>query len=249
MAVFVTLFALAIALLFAVSSQYPGVIFTPYNILPLTFGFTTLFKTDYQHGTISVLPSIIMEVYALSYAFGRQMCALSRSSLLPSMFSWTSYGNVPYVSLIVGSVLGMLNLVVLNYLDPDQFELRIGLMYSVAQLCSITVYIISMLSFIVFRFKYSILKRPFNVSRPGVPLAVLGILIFMILGIALAFYENDNHFTLKAYAILTSFGVVYYFAYARYRQSFSQEEQSILFAVYVIKGKRLTCRYLLIIVY
>lgn len=237
MAVLFTLFCLAIALLFAVSSQYPGVLYGPYNILPLTFGFASMFHTDYQKATISVLPSIIMECYALTYAFGRQMCALSRSSLLPPALSWTTWGNVPYMSLIVGSVLGMLNLVVLNYIDPDQFEQRSGLMYSVAQLCSITVYVISMLSFIVFRLKYSVLKRPFNAYRAGIPLAVLGICIFLVVGYALAFMEIDNHFTLKAYAILSGFGIAYYFMYARSRQSFSQEEQSILFAVYVIKGE------------
>ena len=237
LAILVTLFVLAIALLFSVSSQYPGVLVSAYNVLPLTYGFAALFKTDYYKATISVLPSIIMEVYTLSYAFGRQMCALSRSSLLPPMFAWTTNDNVPYIALIVGSILGLLNLIVLDYSDPDQFAVRFGLMYSVAQLCSITVYVISMLSFIVFRLKYSVLQRPFNVGTVGIPLAVAGILVFLVVGIALAFFQLDHRFTLKAFAILTGFGIVYYFGYARTRQSFSQEEQSILFAVYVIKGK------------
>lgn len=237
MMVFITMFVMAIAVLFAVCSQWPGAFISAYVAFPFTFGFVDMFHTSFQRVTISLLPCFGMEIYTLAYAFGRQMCALSRSKLLPPVFSYTSWGNVPYMSLIIGSVLGLLHLVVLQYIDKDQFEVRIGLMYTVAQLCSIFVYVISMLSFIVFRYKYGVLTRPFNVGILGVPLALIGVGIFIVIGVGLCFFANDNHFHLKAYAILASFGIAYYFAYARSRQSFSQEEQSILFAVYVIKGK------------
>lgn len=240
MAVFITMFVLAVALLFAVCSQWPGAVISAYVPFCLTFGFVEIFKTtSFERITLTLIPCFAMEIYTLTYAFGRQMCALARSTLLPPMFAWTSPGNVPYVSIIAGSVIGMLNLVVLNYIDEEQFITRIGLMYTVGQLCSITVYVISMLSFIIFRDKYGILNRPFNVGILGIPLAIIGVCIFIVLGVALTFYANDNHFHLKAYAILWSFGIAYYFLYARSRQSFSQEEQSILFAVYVIKGKLL----------
>lgn len=237
MVVYFITFALAIALIFSVPSQYPGILGAPYNPLPMTFGFMDMFKTGFMKASITVLPSEIMEVYALTYAFGRQMCALSRSSLLPPMFSWTTSHNVPYMSLILGSVVGMLGLVVLLYADEKEFILRINLMYYVAQLCSITVYVVSMLSYLVFRFKYSVLERHFDVGWLGVPMAVLGIAIFAILFIMLSFFELDGYFLIKSYTILFAFGTVYYFGYARAHQSFSQEEQSILFAVYVIKGE------------
>lgn len=237
MTVYVVIFSLAVALIFAVASQYPGVTYAPYNPLPMTFGFMHMFDTVFQTASITVLPSEIMEVYALTYAFGRQMCALSRSSLLPPMFSWTTSSNVPYMSLILGSTLGMLNLVVLYYIDKEKFALRTSLMYYVAQLCSITVYVISMLSFLVFRYKYSVLERHFHIRWAGVPVALLGIGIFGIVWIMLAaFVDADHYFIVKAYAVLFAMGTTFYFLYARSRQSFSQEEQSILFAVYVIKA-------------
>lgn len=232
---FCTLFALAVVLTVCVAAQYPTIYYLPQSILPLIFGFSTIFKTTLNYAAIAVLPSQFIAIYSLMYVFARQMCALSRSHLLPSPLSWTTKENVPYMSLLVGSVLGFLSLIGLKY-GTANFDSTLYKMYYAAQMGSITVYIISMLSFIIFRYKYSTLERHF-VNWLGIPSAVVGITIFAFTWVGLGFYQQDHYFVIKVYAGLFGFASVFYYLYAKQHQSFSEEEQSILFAAYVIKGE------------
>jgi len=100
---------------------------------------------------------------------------------------------------------------------------------------SFSVYIVSMISFIVFRYKYILLERHF-VNKLGITSAVIGIIIFLFTFIAVGFFQNDFHHSITMYVCFVAIVSIYYFAYARYVQCFSPEEQSILFAVYVIKS-------------
>lgn len=237
MAVMTTLFVLAIVLLFCVASQPPGILAAGHIFLPLNIGFATLFHTTFEKATITILPAYFIINYSIMYVYGRQMCALARSSLLPKVFSWTSsIGNVPYMAIGLGNLVGMI--VVLwqwfgTNTKADFDETGKNLFYT-AQMCSVTVYVISMISFIVFRYKYSTLRRNF-VNYLGIPSAVVGIALYVFIWIASGFYQF-NYFPIKCFSALFGLASVYYWAYARQNQRFSPEEESILLTVYVIKG-------------
>lgn len=237
MATVLTLFVLAMALIVCAAAQYPTVFYLHYYNIPLSFGFAKIFHTTINYATITVLPSQFIVLYALMYVYGRQICALSRSSLLPAVFSYTTKDNTPYVAIILGMVLGYICLVALKF-GTQNFDSTLYKMYYAAQMGSITVYIISMISFIIFRYKYSTLQRHFR-NWGGIASAVLGIVIFAFTWVGLGFLQGDHFFVIKVYSGLFGFASVYYILYARKHQSFSQEEQSILFAVYIIKGKLL----------
>jgi ethanolamine permease len=79
---------------------------------PLYAGFQRIFNLA-SYGSpalpLLVLPGIFLSGHCFVFAYGRQVYAMSRSGLLPSVLSLTSarFGT-PYVAIIMCSVLGYL---------------------------------------------------------------------------------------------------------------------------------------------
>jgi hypothetical protein len=88
------------------------------------------------------------------------------------------------------------------------------------------------ISFITFRRKFSSLPRFFT-NPFGVIGAVVGMMILFLsfIGLAASFYWNFPYFMI--YLLVLS---LYYYFFEIKTQIFSEEEQSIMFAAYLIKG-------------
>lgn len=230
-----TLIALAFLLIVTTAANSPGIIPLAGVAFPLNAGYSAAFKMSDRTATVLSLPGIFINLYAVIYAYGRQICALARSRLLPTFLTWTTANNVPYMALIFGSLLGYLIILGLYYNDRENMQTILNYLFSAAQMGSFSVYIISLLSFIIFRQKYSSLQRHF-VNKLGIPSAIVGIIIFLFAFIGVAFFQEDQYHSVVYYTVFVGAMTAYYFGYARHVQCFSPEEQSILFAVYIIKS-------------
>ena len=231
----ITLILLAFVIMVTSASNAPGIIELSAVAFPLNAGFSTAFKISDRMATILSIPGVFISTYSLMYAYGRQICALSRSKLVPTFLSWTTSDNVPYMSLIGGCLLGYSILLGLYYNDPN-YLVTLNYLFLASMMGSFTVYIVSMLSFIIFRYKYAAMERHY-VNKLGVASAVIGIVIFMFAFVGIGFYQNDGYVSISMYTTFVGGTSLYYFLYARHTQCFSPEEQSILFTVYIIKSK------------
>eukprot|EP01040_Poterioochromonas_malhamensis_P003126 gene3126-3327_t len=193
------------------------------HILPLNSGFTNSFGISDQLATILSYPALYISNALFIYGYGKQLRALAKSRLLPSYFKLTLTDSaIPYVALIIGSIIGYIMLVVLTKGYGYTYDSHlINQLFNAAMLGSYFTFIIMCISFIIFRYKYSNLSRSFRS-----PVGIYG-----------AIYE-DNYYTLYFFIGFISIISIYYYYYARYHQVFSEEEQSIMFIVYLMKANQ-----------
>jgi amino acid transporter len=166
------------------------------------------------------------------------MKALGNSKLLPAAFGWTLEGTkVPYVSLLVGCAVSF-GLCMICYFRVEYYPLSPlpSVLYLCGFICTYSSFIIVMGSFIVFRIKYYNLKREFT-SPFGIAGAVYAMFGFILLLYILFKYTVGQYTYLKIYAALTGIAILYYYFFARNWQTFSEEEQKIMFVVYLMRCK------------
>lgn len=240
-AAMVTLILLAFLIMVTSAANAPGIVDLAAVAFPLNAGYSTAFKISDRMATILSIPGVFISTYSLMYAYGRQICALSRSKLVPTFLSWTTRDNVPYMALCGGCLLGYSILLGLYYNDPN-YLVTLNDLFLASQMGSFTVYIVSMLSFVIFRYKYSAMERHY-VNRLGVASAVVGIVIFLFAFVGVGFFQKDGYESIAMYTTFVGGMTFYYVFYARHQECFSPEEQSILFAAYVIKSKLCACRF------
>jgi ethanolamine permease len=231
---------LSFVIIISGTSQLPGaaeLIDTP-NDLPLVPGYCALFGIRHKEAAVLMLPGLAMWFYVFIFSFSRQAFAMGLSKLIPSVFART-YGNsrVPHIAIIIGSITGYAIILIAWFLGHDNFFVASEIIYAIAELMSFSVFVAVFISFIIFRMRYSNLTRVFN-NPFGIPSAIYGICVYLIsfIGGAFFFYITDSFLTIGLYAAYCGLSVIYYFSYARNRQSFSKDERDILFSVYVIKG-------------
>jgi ethanolamine permease len=234
---FVTVFAFII--MFFNYCQSPGYPWDPYlHKSPLNSGFVNTFKITDQMATVFAFVPYMATVSIYVFGFAKQMKALGASKLLPPIFSRTlGESNVPHVSLLVGCAFGY-GLLLIAYFRGEIYttsSLPVAV-YIAAYIGTYLTYILVLISFIIFRVKYWNLKREFT-SPLGIAGAVYGICGMLVLAYILIRYSSKSFTDVKIFACFVGIISVYYFLYARYKQTFSEEEQKVMFVVYLMQCK------------
>jgi ethanolamine permease len=236
--IFVTVFGIAI--MFLTYTQAPGYPYSAiFNRTPLNNGFTNMFPNVTERiATVFAWLPLLATVSIYVFGFAKQMKALGNSKLLPAAFGWTLAGTkVPYVSLLVGCAVSYA-LLLIGYFRVEYYPLSslpAGL-YLTGYLCTYASFVIVMVSFIIFRIKYYNLKREFT-SPFGIVGAVYAMGGFLFLMYILFRYTVGKYTYAKIFACLTGILTVYYYFFARNWQTFSEEEQKIMFVVYLMQGE------------
>ena len=237
-----TLIFLTYAIIFAVSSQYPGLITTDdqNNLstakLPFSYGFSSSFHISMNVASLFSLPGLFMGIYGSMTAFGKQMLSVAQSGLFPIQFTYT-YGenNVPYFALIFGCLAGYIVMIFFWFFDQGAFSV----LRNICNLCTFSVYIVLFLCYIVFAYKYDHLDRPFR-NPLGIASAVMGLVIFLFLNVSVAFFQQDNYYALISFGSYIGIMSIYYYFIASKRQCFSPEEEKVMLKIYVLKSNRKT---------
>jgi ethanolamine permease len=234
----VTIFAFLIMVLSYF--QFPGypyvLIFT---VAPLNSAFENTFDVTDKMITVLAFFSYLAAVSIYVYGFAKQMRALGSSKLLPAPFAWTIEGTkIPYMSLIIGCSIGYA-LLLLSYFRGQIYSgadsIPSGL-YLGGYLFTYFSFILILISFIVFRVKYYNLKREFT-SPLGIMGAVYAIGGFLMLLYILTRYTSKVYTYVIIFCCFSAIMSLYYYFFARHRQTFSEEEQRIMFVVYLMKCK------------
>jgi ethanolamine permease len=221
------------------ASQYPGLVDDEIKgYLPLNSGFRNAFHMDDHMATLISLPILFISNAIYIFGYGKQMKALAQSKLLPSFFGWTLPNTkIPFMSLIIGSLFGLLLMVILvKGFHFSYYSNTINDLFNAALLGSYFTFLITFISFIIFRRKFSSLSRGFR-NPLGIYGAIYGIISLLFLWVSVIGFSDDRYDALIYVVCFLAICSIYYFSYAKYVQVYSEEEQNVLFVVYLIKGE------------
>ena len=163
------------------------------------------------------------------------MVCMSCSKLLPEFLSYRHpTTRSPYMALIVGSVLSFCVCIAGHYYPSFHAD-----SFNVCILSASSDYVWQLGAFILLRTKYQTIKCDF-LSPFGIYGAFWGMLVFALNIIAIVAFQVDQSALIvvaSIYTILT----LWYFGFAKSRQSFSEEEKNTFFTIHVINCKLYLC--------
>lgn len=186
---------------------------------PLLDGFRA-FLPDGWATTLSAfaLIGLLASLQGIMYAYGRNMYSLSRAGYYPKFLSLTGERQTPWVSLVVGAVIGFIALVAVDNIDDAG-----DIVLNIAVWGAVIAYILQMVSFVLLRRKFPHVVRPY-VSPTGNTGAVVAgaIALVTFVGILL----NDTYRpAIIAIAIVYVVALVLFAVFGRHRLILSPEEE------------------------
>lgn len=136
--------------------------------------------------SLAALIGLLASLQGIMFAYGRNMYSLSRAGYYPKFFSLTGRTKTPWVTLLIGAVMGFIALIVVDFLvslDPEGAGATGGaIVLNIAVWGAVIAYFMQALSFIILRKKFAKANRPYK-SPWGITGAVIAgvisILIFV----------------------------------------------------------------------
>jgi ethanolamine permease len=167
------------------------------------------------------LIGLLASVQGIMFAYGRNMYSLSRAGYYPKVLSLTGSRKTPYVSLIVGAIIGLLALFVVQYGAAAAG----AIVLNIAVWGAVLSYLSQMISFVLLR-RRTLLVRPYH-SPTGVPGAVFAGIVALAIFIGVLL---NPAYTLAIYTVVVIYLIALaYFALAgRKRLVLSPEEEYAL---------------------
>lgn len=207
---------------------------------PLLQGFNLMFgRPGYSTPALTLLymPAVFASGFGLIFAYGRQMFAMSRSGFLPQFLSltWKKRGT-PWASLLTGSIGGFVVCMVARW--AFDFVEASTVVYNAMLICALINYCFQLVSFIILRRRYGVLKREYT-SPYGEVGAVFSMLVFILTFIALIGWGQLIWQAFLTAGVFISLGLIYYVVYARKHLCLSPEEQFAMFVIFAIDFNRL----------
>jgi len=139
--------------------------------------------------------------------------------------------KTPVNALIVGSIMSYALCVVVHF----ERILEGNHLFNISMLCAFSAYSSQFASYLIFRYKFPTIKREFQ-SPLGAAGAIYGFLVFTLAFLGICAFQDD----VLAVSVFVGYSVLvvaYYFYAAQERQSFSEEEKSVMFRAYLMKSK------------
>lgn len=220
----------------SVAGQAPGLVddfFGLHNIFPLSPGFAHILGISTQWGTIFSIAPSFGSCMGYMYVASRQLNAMARSGLMPSVLKRThGEDSQPVAAMLAVTAICLLCQGVAWKYDPHT------LLFRMAISGSCVVYILTLLCYVQFKTTYSHMARTF-LNPLGIASAVYGILCFVLIEVAVLFILplSINFNQTIAFGCLCAAAVTHYYTVAQYKQTFSADEQEKFFRTYIFNGK------------
>jgi len=228
----ITLFVTAIAVYFVTCAQDPGTAALAISDFPLNYGFSRMFGISNSAATWLSLPATYATGFGFMFCYGRQISAMAKSGLLPSIFQHTtSFSHTPYLALLFGTAISIILVLIIEFALPSFMDN----LFLVCMLASYCIYCFAFFAYIIFVDKYSSVSRSFR-SPLGIAGAVYGIVIFLVGFIGTIGFQDGNWVPIVIFIVYLLLATGYYFFQAGKNQKFSADEQKALFTAYVINA-------------
>ncbi len=194
---------------------------------PLFLGFRAIFGEGMRTRLLALFActGLLASFHTIIYAYGRQIYSLSRAGYFPTWLSVThGQRKTPHRALLAGSALGFAAALAIQL--AGQASTVGAILLNMAVFGAVLAYILQMLSFLLLRWKFPRIDRPY-VS----PVGSAGALIAMVLAAATLvtlFLNRDYNRGVIGAAIWFLCGLAYFAFYARKRLVLSPEEEFAL---------------------
>jgi amino acid transporter len=198
---------------------------------PLDNGFTRILSLTSEMALILSIPATFATGFGFIYGYGRVILSMARSDLFPSILSHT-YGKfkTPYMAILAGSFLAHVLVIVVHFVPEIEVYL-----FNVTVLAAFTAYNSQFVGFLLLRSRFPDQERLFT-SPLGIFGALYGMTVFTLATISVIGFQNDGSTAFIIFIMIIVICSIYYFAYAKKRQGFSEEEKFI-FVLQIVKCK------------
>jgi len=205
----------------------PGATKVATSTEPLFLGFRAIFGEGMRAKLLALFActGLLASFHTIIYAYGRQIYSLSRAGYFPSWLSVThGRRKTPQRALLAGSALGFAAALAIQL--AGQTSTVGAILLNMAVFGAVLAYILQMLSFIVLRWRFAHIDRPYR-SALGVAGAALAMIIAGATLVTLFLNPDYNRGVIGA-AIWFVGGIAYFALYARKRLILSPEEEFAL---------------------
>jgi ethanolamine permease len=206
------------------------------SLSPLSFGLEKILSITSEMALILSIPATFATGFGFIYGYGRVILSMARSDLLPSILSRT-YGKseTPCMAILAGSFLSYILVILVCFLPEIEVYL-----FNVTILAAFTAYNSQFIGFLSLRYRFPAQERLFT-SPLGIYGALYGMTVFTLGSISVIGFQNDGSTAFIIFIMIIVICSIYYFAYAKKRQGFSEEEKFI-FVLQIVKCKFFLCR-------
>jgi ethanolamine permease len=186
---------------------------------PLLAGFREFLPSGWAT-TLSAfaLIGLLASLQGIMFAYGRNMYSLSRAGYYPKFLSLTGERQTPWVSLVVGAVIGFVALIFV-----DSYSSAGDIVLNIAVWGAVIAYILQMASYVLLRQKFPNAVRPYlSPTGSGGAIVAGAIALITFIGILL----NDTYRpAIIAIAIVYAVALVLFAVFGRHRLILSPEEE------------------------
>jgi ethanolamine permease len=165
------------------------------------------------------LLGLLASLQGIMFAYARNMYSLSRAGYYPKVLSLTGSRQTPGVSLVVGALIGLVALVLVDYV----IEGAGAVVLNIAVWGAVIAYVLQMVSYVLLRRKYPTAVRPY-VSPVGIPGAVVAGVIAAITFVGVLVNETYRP-AIVAIVVLYAVGLALFAVFGRHRLILSPEEE------------------------
>ncbi len=234
-----TLIVFAITTLVLNSAIAPGAMKLGASGEPVLDGLRTIFgEAAGRVLGLAAVAGLIASFHTIIFAFGRQICSLSRAGYFPTFLSITHpRWKTPHVALAAGGLLGWTVLVLLRAVggSDDATTLIGGRLLAMAVFGGVVSYLLQMASFVLLRVKRPTMERPY-VSPLGTAGAATAAAIAFVTLVTL--FVSDPNYRWAAVGAGAWFlaGIGYFAAHGRHFLVLAPEERFALEAAVIDGG-------------
>jgi len=226
-----TLVATGLAVFFVTVSLPPGVAALPEELVPFNRGFTRVFGIPHHAATVLSLPATYATAFGFMWCYGKLIVAMATSRLLPRLLARTTKENeTPYGALVAGSAVSYA-LCVVSYFVPDVGKN----LFSICIMSAFASYTGQCVGYISLKRNYRNIKSSEFQSPFGTFGAVYSMLVWLVCIVAVVGFQGHGGVEIIVFATTVALLTMFYFGYARKRQTFSAAENRVMLVAHVTK--------------
>jgi ethanolamine permease len=231
-----TLFVTGIAVFFTTVSLPPGITHIADDLVPFNLCFTQLFGIGHHAATVFSLPATYATAFGFMWCYGKLIAAMASSRLLPPILGRaTNTCGTPYVGITFGSLLSFLLCLLVHFVPRINRYLFITCIT-----CAFMSYMGQCIGYISLKLSYRNIKSSAFHNPFGIPGAIYSMCVWILGLVGIAGFQDDGGVEILTFLGLVGVLSIYYYVYAKKRQTFSAQENRILLVAHVMKfnGKR-----------
>ncbi|KAL4106168.1 hypothetical protein PRIC1_004222 [Phytophthora ramorum] len=226
-----TLFVTGFVVYFVTASLPPGLAELPQELVPFNRGFELMFNVSHHAATVLSLPATYATAFGFMWCYGKLIVAMATSNLLPKFLSTTTKGNeTPYGALLAGSAVSYA-LCTISYFVPDVGKN----LFKICILSAFMSYTGQCIGYIALKRNYRNIKSSEFRSPFGIAGAVYSAVIWVLAIISVAAFQGNGGVEIIAFSLTVALLTIFYFGYARKRQTFSAAENRVMLVAHVTK--------------